>query len=161
MVSSKHIWREEISYKEPRYKITLEDQKIKDILSESSARRDAAFENMLKIIKIKSKQENSTYFYQFILYAELAKFLDNIDTWVTVETKWKEIMYDTILKYNIEKFAKIISTCGNENPKSMKKAREQVLNYLCNKRDKFAKLAGYTSEEISLLKKIERFDTKK
>ena len=61
LVSSKHIWREEISYKEPRYKITLEDQKIKDILSESSARRDAAFENMLKIIKIKSKSSENLF----------------------------------------------------------------------------------------------------
>jgi len=144
------IWCDKISHKVRKYKVTLKDKEVLDLLAKSSKEMNKAFESNLLVIKELSGKKNAVSFYEFVLFAELANFLDALETWVRVEDKWKDIARAAVLKYNVEYFADFISECGRANPKAMNMAMKRVFACLYDKRDKSKDASGIPDRDIAL-----------
>ena len=148
LVDDKKVWRDRVSHKNVRYKIAFDDLRVKEFLLNRRVELDGAFEGNKRYIREKSVAKNAELLHEFMIFSELAKFLEALEMWVRAEDKWKDDIYDFIKKYSLENFADLLVEGGCTNPNAMDKAIKSVMDYLNERVTKSGALFGVVVQSV-------------
>lgn len=144
---SKLIWREEISHKNVRYKAIFADDKVREDIEKFEAKLDAMFPEVRKGIcssKNKLNDEQTTKFFETIVYGELNKFLENMSVMIRVDQKWQDYVRYWTIKHNVDFFSVLLQDCFNTNGKALHCALSNIFQNL--NKQKIRNMEGMKNE---------------